>query len=63
MNFGQCLKLFSQCKLDLSSIKPQTAMVDNIASHNKLDLSSIKPQTAMVDNIIRHNKMNLLYQT
>lgn len=49
--------------MKLSSVKPQTAMVDNIASHNKLDLSSIKPQTAMVDDIIRHSKMNLLYQT
>jgi hypothetical protein len=32
------------------SAKPQTVMVNNIASHNNMNHSSLKPQTVMVNN-------------
>jgi hypothetical protein len=33
-----------------SSVKPQTVIVNNIASHNNMNHSSVKPQTVMGNN-------------
>jgi len=38
--------------MNLSSVKPNIIVVENIANKNDMNLFSVKPQTVMIDNII-----------
>jgi hypothetical protein len=44
--------------MNLSPVKHQTVMINNITSHNNMNSFSAKPEIGNVNNIANHNNMN-----